>query len=133
MLPLVITDAARSGCVLVVMGAVGYGVYTTALVELGSRFKGTALVAGNAAFALMWGAGGIVGPPGAGSLMQVDRSAWAAGGYRRPRCPAADRVRALSLLPGAKTPDRALAGASGFFLGRIYPDRTEPLVLKTLI
>ncbi|TIT48244.1 MAG: MFS transporter, partial [Mesorhizobium sp.] len=46
--------------VLVVMGAVGYGVYTMALVELGSRFKGTALVAGNAAFALMWGAGGIV-------------------------------------------------------------------------
>ncbi|TIU59697.1 MAG: MFS transporter, partial [Mesorhizobium sp.] len=27
--------------VLVVMGAVGYGVYTMALVELGSRFKGT--------------------------------------------------------------------------------------------
>jgi MFS family permease len=57
--------------VLVVMGAVGYGVYTMALVELGSRFKGTALVAGNAAFALMWGAGGIVGPPGAGMLMQA--------------------------------------------------------------
>ncbi|PAQ00022.1 MFS transporter [Mesorhizobium mediterraneum] len=56
--------------VLVVMGAVGYGVYTMALVELGSRFKGTALVAGNAAFALTWGAGGIVGPPGAGALMQ---------------------------------------------------------------
>ncbi|MGX5842016.1 MFS transporter [Mesorhizobium sp. ArgA1] len=57
--------------VQVVMGAVGYGVYTMALVELGSRFKGTVLVAGNAAFALMWGAGGIVGPPGAGALMQV--------------------------------------------------------------
>lgn len=57
--------------VLVVMGAVGYGVYTMALVELGSRFKGTVLVAGNAAFALMWGAGGIVGPPGAGALMQL--------------------------------------------------------------
>ncbi|CAN7672467.1 MFS transporter [Mesorhizobium amorphae] len=57
--------------VLVVMGAVGYGVYTMALVEPGSRFRGTALVAGNAAFALMWGAGGIVGPPGAGALMQA--------------------------------------------------------------
>ncbi len=56
--------------VLVVMGAVGYGVYTMALIELGSRFKGSVLVAGNAAFALMWGAGGIVGPPGAGVLMQ---------------------------------------------------------------
>lgn len=56
--------------VLLVMGAVGYGVYTMALVELGSRFKGSVLVAGNAAFALMWGVGGIVGPPGAGLLMQ---------------------------------------------------------------
>lgn len=57
--------------VLVVMGAVGYGVYTMALVELGSRFSGTALIAGNAAFALMWGVGGIVGPPSAGLAMQA--------------------------------------------------------------
>ncbi|MFA6155687.1 MFS transporter [Mesorhizobium sp.] len=57
--------------VLLVMGAVGYGVYTMALVELGARFKGSVLVAGNSAFALMWGVGGIVGPPGAGLLMQA--------------------------------------------------------------
>lgn len=69
LLPLLITTPAI-WLVLLVMGAVGYGVYTMALVELGTRFKGTALVAGNAAFALMWGAGGIVGPPGAGTLMQ---------------------------------------------------------------
>ncbi len=31
--------------VLLVMGAVGYGVYTMALVELGARFKGSVLVA----------------------------------------------------------------------------------------
>ena len=70
LLPLLITTPAI-WLVLLVMGAVGYGVYTMALVELGSRFKGTVLVAGNAAFALMWGAGGIVGPPGAGALMQA--------------------------------------------------------------
>lgn len=57
--------------VLVVMGGVGYGVYTMALVELGERFRGSTLIAGNAAFALMWGAGGIVGPPIAGTLMQA--------------------------------------------------------------
>ncbi|KQU76150.1 hypothetical protein ASC75_00505 [Aminobacter sp. DSM 101952] len=57
--------------VLVVMGAVGYGVYTMALVELGSRFNGSALIAGNAAFALMWGLGGIVGPPSSGMVMQA--------------------------------------------------------------
>lgn len=56
---------------LLVMGGVGYGVYTMALVELGSRFHGQSLVAGNAAFAVMWGLGGIIGPPGAGALMQV--------------------------------------------------------------
>ncbi|ESY57591.1 MULTISPECIES: MFS transporter [unclassified Mesorhizobium] len=70
LLPLLITTPAI-WLVLLVMGAVGYGVYTMALVELGSRFRGTVLVAGNAAFALMWGAGGIVGPPGAGALMQT--------------------------------------------------------------
>lgn len=69
LLPLLIMTPLIWG-VLLVMGAVGYGVYTMALVELGSRFKGSVLVAGNAAFALMWGAGGIVGPPGAGLLMQ---------------------------------------------------------------
>ncbi len=57
--------------VLVVMGAVGYGVYTMALVELGNRFNGSLIVAGNAAFALMWGFGGIVGPPSSGMMMQA--------------------------------------------------------------
>ena len=54
-----------------VLGATAYGIYTTVLIELGNRFSGGALVAGNAAFALMWGAGGIVGPPGAGFAMQA--------------------------------------------------------------
>ncbi|MBX3577013.1 MAG: MFS transporter [Rhizobiaceae bacterium] len=56
---------------LVIMGGVGYGVYTMALVELGNRFSGQMLVAGNAAFALMWGVGGIVGPPGSGLVMEA--------------------------------------------------------------
>jgi MFS family permease len=70
LLPLLITTPLIWG-VLLVMGAVGYGVYTMALVELGSRFRGSLLVTGNAAFALLWGVGGIVGPPGAGALMQA--------------------------------------------------------------
>lgn len=57
--------------VVLVMGGVGYGVYTMALVELGNRFRGSMLVTGNAAFALMWGAGGIIGPPGSGLVMQA--------------------------------------------------------------
>lgn len=55
--------------ILLIMGGVGYGVYTMALIELGNRFSGGALVAGNAAFALMWGVGGIVGPPLSGIVM----------------------------------------------------------------
>jgi MFS family permease len=50
-------------------GALSYGIYTVALVELGERFSGAMLVAGNAAFALMWGVGGMAGPPATGALM----------------------------------------------------------------
>ena len=70
LLPLIVTTPLQWP-VLLVMGGVGYGVYTMALVELGSRFSGSALVAGNAAFGLMWGTGGIIGPPGSGLLMQA--------------------------------------------------------------
>lgn len=56
---------------LVIMGGVGYGVYTMSLVELGNRFSGQMLVTGNAAFALMWGVGGIAGPPGSGLVMEA--------------------------------------------------------------
>lgn len=55
---------------LFVLGAVSYGIYTMSLIELGNRFSGQALIAGNAAFALMWGVGGIAGPPGAGVMME---------------------------------------------------------------
>lgn len=55
---------------LLLLGGIGYGTYTMATVELGERFSGSALVAGNAAFALLWGAGGIAGAPVAGYAMQ---------------------------------------------------------------
>jgi hypothetical protein len=42
-----------------------------AIIELGERFSGATLVAGNAAFSLMWGVGGIMVPPAAGTAMQV--------------------------------------------------------------
>jgi hypothetical protein len=40
-------------------------------VELGERFSGQMLIAGNAAFAMMWGVGGIAVPPLAGTAMDV--------------------------------------------------------------
>lgn len=54
-----------------ILGAVSFGIYTMALIELGSRFSGPILIAGNAAFALFWGVGGIAGPPAAGAVMDV--------------------------------------------------------------
>ncbi len=52
-----------------VWGAVSYGIYTMAIIELGESFTGQMLVAGNAAFAMMWGVGGIAVPPVAGIAM----------------------------------------------------------------
>lgn len=70
MLPLVIaTDYVWP--LLFVLGAASYGMYTSALIELGTRFSGYALLAGNSAFALMWGLGGIAGPSGSGLAMQL--------------------------------------------------------------
>lgn len=56
---------------LFVLGAVSYGIYTMTIIELGERFTGQALVAGNAAFSLMWGVGGIALPPLAGGAMTL--------------------------------------------------------------
>jgi MFS family permease len=54
-----------------VWGGVSFGVYTMTLIQLGERFTGQAVIAGNAAFALVWGVGGIVGSPATGLAMQL--------------------------------------------------------------
>ncbi len=57
--------------VLFVLGSAGFGIYTITLADLGDRFEGDWLLAGNAAFALMWGVGGIGGPPITGIAMDA--------------------------------------------------------------
>ncbi|BCH24387.1 MFS transporter [Mesorhizobium sp. L-8-3] len=54
-----------------VLGAISFGIYTMALIELANRFSGPMLIAGNAAFALFWGVGGIAGPPVTGAVMDI--------------------------------------------------------------
>ena len=54
-----------------VWGGVSFGIYTLSLIQLGERFTGQALIAGNAAFGIVWGIGGIVGSPVAGLTMQL--------------------------------------------------------------
>ncbi len=56
---------------LVLWGSVAFGIYTVSLAELGDRFDGEALFAGNAAFSMMWGLGGLLGPMLSGPLMTV--------------------------------------------------------------
>ena len=70
LLPLFIETPLIWPCVFI-WGAVSYGIYTMSIIELGERFTGSALVAGNAAFSLMWGVGGIAVPPLAGGAMDV--------------------------------------------------------------
>ncbi len=69
-LPVTVGNAALWP-VLFVLGSAGFGIYTVTLAELGDRFEGAMLLAGNAAFALMWGLGGIVGPPVTGGVMDL--------------------------------------------------------------
>jgi len=56
---------------LFVWGAVAFGTYTIAMVELGDRFSGALLLAGNSAFGIVWGVGGIVGPLVGGTAMDL--------------------------------------------------------------
>ncbi|QIG46441.1 MFS transporter [Nordella sp. HKS 07] len=53
--------------VMLILGTTAYAIYTIALTILGDHFKGPDLIAGSAAFAAMWGIGGILGPPIAGA------------------------------------------------------------------
>jgi MFS family permease len=55
---------------LLLLGSAAFGVYTMAMAELGDRFSGALLLAGTAAFAAMWGLGGMAGPPLAGLAME---------------------------------------------------------------
>ncbi len=68
-LPLAATERWTLWPLLFLWGSAAYGVYTLALVQLGDRFRGAQLLAGNAAFALVWGLGGLAGPPLAGLSM----------------------------------------------------------------
>lgn len=56
---------------LFVWGAIAFGTYTVAMIDLGDRFSGALLLAGNSAFGVMWGLGGIIGPSIAGVSMDL--------------------------------------------------------------
>jgi MFS family permease len=70
LLPIAVHAPLFFWLVVFIWGGAYYAIYTLSLVQLGERFRGAALVAGNAAFAAMWGAGGLVGTPMIGAAMQ---------------------------------------------------------------
>jgi MFS family permease len=53
--------------VMLVIGTTAFAIYTIGLMILGDNFTGPDLIAGSAAFAAMWGIGGLLGPPIAGA------------------------------------------------------------------
>jgi MFS family permease len=57
--------------VALLLGTSAYAVYIIAMTVMGDRFQGRDLVAGSAAFAAMWGVGGIIGPPLAGFALDL--------------------------------------------------------------
>ncbi len=57
--------------VALLLGTCAYAVYIIAMTVIGDRFQGRDLVAGSAAFAAMWGVGGIIGPPLAGFALDL--------------------------------------------------------------
>lgn len=57
--------------VLIVAGATGYGVYTTALKSLGDRFTGQELINGTSAFGAVWGVGALLGSMSGGVAIEV--------------------------------------------------------------
>ncbi len=70
LLPVLIGSPLIWPC-LFLWGSASYGIYTMSIVELGERFTGKTMVAGNAAFAMVWGVGGIVMPPLSGGVMAL--------------------------------------------------------------
>jgi MFS family permease len=71
LLPAAMADPWFLWAVMFIWGGLGAGVYTLALIELGQRFSGAAMLAGNATFAVAWGVGGIIGPASTGGLMDA--------------------------------------------------------------
>ncbi len=71
LLPLVAEPGPWLWLLVFLWGGVAYGTYTVALVELGDRFTGGLLLAGNAAFAMMWGVAGLIGPTAAGIAIDL--------------------------------------------------------------
>jgi len=71
LMPLTAGSTLGFGATVFAWGGAYYAIYVLSLIRLGERFSGPMLVAGNAAFAAMWGVGGIAGSAVVGGAMSV--------------------------------------------------------------
>ncbi|MBC8036702.1 MAG: MFS transporter [Rhizobiales bacterium] len=69
LIPLIGTWAIWPAAIM--LSACAFGVYVVALATMGDTFKGPDVIAGSAAFAAMWGVGGLLGPPIAGASIDA--------------------------------------------------------------
>lgn len=69
-LPAAMASPATALVVGFLWGGAGFGVYTMALTELGQRFQGAQLVAGNVVFGFTWGVSAALGIPMTGGAME---------------------------------------------------------------
>jgi len=71
LMPLAAWTPPLFGALVFAWGGAYYAIYVLSLIRLGEWFRGTTLVAGNAAFAAMWGVGGIAGSAVVGGAMSI--------------------------------------------------------------
>jgi len=71
LLPATIGRSWLAWPLLFAWGALGFGIYMLSLTELGRRFTDDRLLAASAAYAVVWGLGGLAGPPVNGAAMEL--------------------------------------------------------------
>ena len=71
LLPFAVDDRTALWAVLFVWGGTVFSFYMVALGMLGASFRAAELIAANAAFIVVYNVGGMLGPVGAGALMDV--------------------------------------------------------------
>lgn len=76
LLPATVAVSWSAWPLLFLWGGLGFGVYMLSLAELGRRFSDERLLAGSAAYAVVWGLGGLAGPAGAGAAMEWGGPDW---------------------------------------------------------
>lgn len=71
LIPFAVASGLLLWPVLFLWGGFVAGIYTVAMTIVGERFRGAELITANAAFGVLWGLGGLVGPSLAGVAMDL--------------------------------------------------------------